>query len=281
MQATHDADGGKRDTGFEGNIARFTGFSAHYDEVRPSPPPALAPLLCRTATVQRPRLVVDLGSGTGLSTRYWAGKADAVIGVEPSDSMRNQAVQVSLPGVCYRKGFSHDTGLPEGIADLVTCAQSLHWMDPEGTFREAARLLRAGGVFAAFDYDWPPATGVWQVDQAYERCMKTARDLERHHGVTEQLRQWEKEGHLGRMQDSGQFTYVREVLVHHVDDGTGDRLSGLATSQGHVQTLLKLGLNEDEIGLTALREACRTDLGNNIRPWLWSSRVRMGVVPPA
>lgn len=74
-------------TGFEGNIACFTGFSSHYDEVRPAPPDALAPLLCAMTRVARPGLVVDLGSGTGLSTCHWSEKAERVIGVEPTQSM--------------------------------------------------------------------------------------------------------------------------------------------------------------------------------------------------
>ncbi len=44
----------------------------------------------------------------------------------------------------------------EGTAGIVTCAQSFHWMEPESTFIEVARILRPGGVFAAYDYDRPP-----------------------------------------------------------------------------------------------------------------------------
>jgi len=45
------------------------------------------------------------------------------------------------------------TDLPDGCADIVTCSQSLHWMVPESTFAEVARILRPGGVFATYDYD--------------------------------------------------------------------------------------------------------------------------------
>lgn len=265
-------------TGFEGNIARFTGFSSHYDEVRPAPPEALAPLLCAMARITRPELVLDLGSGTGLSTRYWSDKAERVIGVEPTQSMREQAESATAPGVSYQGGFSHETGLPDRVADLVTCAQSLHWMEPEGTFKEAARVLRPGGVFAAIDYDWPPATGVWEVDQAYDQCMEMSRELERRHGIPDQLQQWDKPGHLHRMRASGRFAHVQEVVMHHADKGTAERLVGLALSQGHVQSLLKLGVKEEEIGLSHLREASRRELGTTATPWHWSCRVRLGVV---
>ena len=49
---------------------------------RPKPPSVLKEILLRLAQVSRAKLVVDLGSGTGLSTRYWADAADLVIGME-------------------------------------------------------------------------------------------------------------------------------------------------------------------------------------------------------
>lgn len=43
----------------------------------------------------RPRVVLDLGCGTGLSTRIWYGYADEVIGVDPNEDMRKQAEETS------------------------------------------------------------------------------------------------------------------------------------------------------------------------------------------
>jgi SAM-dependent methyltransferase len=63
-----------------------------------------------------------------------------------------------------RAGFSstydrHRPRTPQALVDaLVTCSQSLHWMEPEPTFAEVARILRRGGVFAAYDYDWPTSS---------------------------------------------------------------------------------------------------------------------------
>src|SRR5262245_5606647 len=140
----------------------------------------VARILCTYAgTAGRPR-VVDLGSGTGLSTRWCAAWADSVIGVEPSDDMRERAeaagdarVEDDRGRVRYVRGWSHDTGLPEGEADLVVAVQALHWMDPAPTFAEVARLLRPGGVFAALDCDWPPSVGSVAAEDAWQRCRGT------------------------------------------------------------------------------------------------------------
>src|SRR5687767_5240469 len=95
-------------TGFKGNIARFSGFAEHYDSVRPDPPAILSEILCRLAKIVRPTLVVDLGSGTGLSTRYWADRANQVIGIDPTLDMRRHAeAQTHAKNVTYQEGFSH------------------------------------------------------------------------------------------------------------------------------------------------------------------------------
>ncbi len=268
------------DSDFSPTIERFTGFGAQYDRARPSPPAALADLLLPIASCSTPALVVDLGCGTGLSTRYWASHARSVIGVDPTDSMREEAERRGGDNITYRKGFSHATGLPGGGADLVTCSQALHWMDPSPTFVESARILRDGGVFAAYDYDWPPSTSSWEVDLAYTECMALARRLERERGIVESLKRWNKSGHLGRMQESGCFRYTRECLLHHVEEGDADRVVGVFLSQGHVRSLLKLGLTEEDLQVPRLRSVAERAFGS--RParssrWFWSSRVRIGV----
>src|SRR5437763_12544657 len=99
------------------------GFATRYDRYRPRPPRGLLDLLCRYARVERPTLVVDLGCGTGLSTRAWAGRAERVVGIEPNAAML--AAAEAAPGVEYRHAFAQETGLEDGCADVVTCSQSL------------------------------------------------------------------------------------------------------------------------------------------------------------
>ena len=147
----------------DANARRFSGFADLYDAVRPVPPMVLADVITAYAGClagDRPELVVDLGSGTGLSTRWAAGWSSEAVGVEPSDDMRVRAAAVtSGANVRYVPGWSNATGLPDGCADVVLAVQALHWMDPASTFVEVARLLRPGGVFAAIDCDWPPSVG--------------------------------------------------------------------------------------------------------------------------
>jgi SAM-dependent methyltransferase len=250
-----------------------TGFARGYDSYRPSPPLGLLDILCLEAQVERPRLVVDLGSGTGLSTRAWAERADEVVGVEASPEMRSQAEEATSAGnVRFVQGYAQETGLPGGAADIVTCSQSFHWMEPVATLAEAARLLRPGGVFAAYDYDWPPIVHP-DVEAAFE-------ELVRRVGMRRALRgqpRHTKDMHLDRIRESGHFRFVREVVLHSRERGSAERVVGMALSLGPLSVMLNEGVGEEELGLAQLREAATAALGEREVEMFLSYRVRLGV----
>ena len=260
---------------YSANAQRFSGFAALYDQHRPQPPVALLEYLIRLTPINT---VVDFGSGTGLSSRAWADRAIKVVGIEPSDDMRHQAEAMTpQPHIRYQAGFSHATGLPDAIADLITCSQSLHWMEPNGTFAEAARILRPGGIFCAYDNDWPPATPSWEADAAFLAVIEGSHAAEKKHQLGKDVQRWEKEGHLGRMQASGHFRYCWEVVLHNQEIGDGERLIGLALSQGGVMSVLKHNIPESEFGLDTLRDIATRTLPDRV-PFLFCYRVRLGVI---
>jgi len=257
-----------RSSGYSGE-----GFAAGYDSHRPSPPPALLDVLCLEAQVERPSLVVDLGSGTGLSTRAWADRADEVVGVEASPEMREQAeAAATAQNVRFVQAFAQETGLPDGVADVITCSQSFHWMEPEPTLAEAARILRSGGVFAVYDYDWPPVVHP-DVEAAFEEMVQRI-------GMRRALRgqpRHTKDMHLDRIRDSGHFRYVREIVLHSRERGSAARIVGMALSLGPLTVMLKEGVSEEEVGLAALREAAHRALGEREVGLFLCYRVRLGV----
>ncbi len=261
------------------SVERFSGFAALYDEVRPVPPVAFTEVVVQVARISRPPVVVDLGSGTGVSAGIWAGHAERVVAVEPNEEMRAMAAarlrSERDTEFEIRDALASDTGLPDRSADVVTCSQSLHWLDPETTFPEVARILRPGGVFAAIDCDWPPAID-WEVDDAYERMDRAMRRLEAARGVVP--RRWEKSGHLARLRDSGLFRWSTEVALSHVESGGADRIIALAETQGGVVALRQAGVPDEDIGLDDLRRVAKTVLAADVRPWWWTYRVRLGVV---
>lgn len=264
---------------FTVTVERFTGLADPYDAFRPRPPQILVEILTRLAQASRPRLVVDLGCGTGLSTRLWAECAEKVVGIDPSiDMLRKAKGQTTAANISYWQGFSQTTGLPDQCTDIVTCSQSLHWMEPNSTFKELSRILRSGGVFAAYDCDWPPTLGNWEIEMAYQEFMVNVRKIEEQQGYATGLKRWSKCEHLTRMQASSCFRFTKEITIHSIETGSAERLMGLVVSLGVVANPLKHGMREEEIGLDKLRAVAQRTLGDHLQGWYFSYRVRLGVV---
>jgi ubiquinone/menaquinone biosynthesis C-methylase UbiE len=263
------------------SVERFTGFANVYDQVRPSPPEAIADLLLQLAQVEVAERVVDVGCGSGLSMMMWVGKTRSIIGLEPSQDMRREAERrcstLFPPGAVEWSGAEADaTQIPPASVDIVTASQSFHWMNPETTLPEVSRILRPGGVFAAIDCDWPPSI-LPDLDLAYSECVAKANDSKYGDIRLARVKSWPKHQHLDNIRCSGCFRSTRESTFHKIEPGNAERLIGLARSQGSVAALLKAGVSEEEIGLVELRKTGQRILVNRQVPWFWSYRVRIGV----
>jgi SAM-dependent methyltransferase len=299
----------------DANADRFSGFADLYDAVRPVPPMALADVITAYAG-GRPALIVDLGCGTGLSTRWAAGWSSEVIGVEPSDDMRARAAAVTgdsnIPStIRYVSGWSNATGLPDGSADVVLAVQALHWMEPAGTFAEVARLLRPGGVFGALDCDWPPSVGNATAEQAWHTARATVATHEREIAgwerssppvrapssspqtdelrptnsedsaaavtITDGVQFWHKQEHLGRMIRSRQFQHCVEIAALGEERGDADRFVQLFKSQGDYQALRRHGLDDATLGIDQFSTDVHAAIGSGEVPFWFTYRARIGV----
>jgi ubiquinone/menaquinone biosynthesis C-methylase UbiE len=254
------------------------GFAEQYDASRPRVPAALLDLLCQYARVARPRLVVDLGAGTGLSTLVWADRAEQVIGIEAQPAMLAVARErTTSPSVKFREGFADRTGLEPGSVDVVTCVQAFHWMNPDAALAEVGRILRPGGVFAAIDYDGPASVD-WEVEAAALQFARTAEARRAQHGLPGRVRFWPKSGHLAAIQRSGQFIYTKEVVLHAVEQGTPERFVQEAISRAvdYLDALYVRGVTDDESGLAEFRAiAARVITPDTL--WFYGFRVRLGI----
>lgn len=131
---------------------RFTGLAEVYARCRPDYPAAALDDILSHCGLGPSALIVDVGCGTGISTRLFAERGFRVIGIEPNADMRRQAEATLTPGIAhspeYRPGKAEATGLPDGCAEVVLAAQAFHWFDPEPTLREFHRILKPGGWVA-------------------------------------------------------------------------------------------------------------------------------------
>ncbi len=127
---------------------RFTQTAELYDRHRPSYPAALIDWLIAAAELKPGAAVADIGCGTGISARLFAQRGFAVTGIDPNAAMLEKAR--AKGGADYRQGESNATGLPDASADLVFAAQAFHWFDVASTLAEWRRILKPGGLAAAF-----------------------------------------------------------------------------------------------------------------------------------
>lgn len=126
---------------FEQHARSFGAAADAYERGRPGYPSAVAEWLAPDPVT----LAVDVGAGTGKFTRTLLPRAAEVMAVDPDAAMRARLTDV-LPGVRALEGTGEAVPLEDGSADLVTFAQSWHWVDPTAGALEAARILRPGGV---------------------------------------------------------------------------------------------------------------------------------------
>ncbi len=261
------------------NVSIWTENAAGYDAYRPQAPAVVVDVLTQLIQEPNPHLVVDLGCGTGLSTFLWAECAQQVIGIEPNDDMRGQAeasrIGLDTKNIQFRAGLSTQTDLPDGCADIVTCSQSLHWMEPEPTFAEIKRILRSGGFFAAYDYDWPP-TIHWEVEVAYDALLEKVDKIIDKLGGEEGVQRWPKKQHLERIRASGHFRYVKELVLHNIEMGNAKRFVGIAYSN-RIGRLLRQGISEEDLGFDRFKATVRRVLGDEPVPWYLSYHVRLGI----
>lgn len=129
---------------------RFSDRVADYVRFRPGYPEGVSRLLVEQGRVGPGRVVVDLGSGTGILSAMALATGAEVIGVEPNGPMRVAAEQALAGEPRFRScaGSAEATGLPDACADVALAGQAFHWFDPARTRRELARILRKPGWVA-------------------------------------------------------------------------------------------------------------------------------------
>lgn len=260
------------------NADRFSGkhFVSIYNKYRPEPPREILHQCLQYLGKVKADLILDLGCGTGLSTRILSDYSQKIIGVEPSEAMLSIArSETNEKHISYLQAFSNEIPIQAQSADIITCSQSFHWMEPKSTLKEINRILKPDGVLLIYDVIWPPSVS-YEYEQAYRELFDKVSEL------TEALpepiaHRWNKAGHIKNVEQSNFFDYVKESYFHKSESFNKETFTGIALSQGGLEALLKRGFSEKEIGVTRFKEkiASRSSVNNEILTYNY--RVIFGV----
>jgi SAM-dependent methyltransferase len=129
-------------------IERFGDRAGNYARFRPGYPDPMLRFLRDVVTP--PAVVADIGSGTGILTRQLLDNGYELYAVEPNGPMRSEAEGAlrGRPRFHSVRGTAEATTLPDGTADLITCAQAFHWFDREKARLEFRRILKGNSRVA-------------------------------------------------------------------------------------------------------------------------------------
>jgi SAM-dependent methyltransferase len=160
-------------------------------------PPQIFEILAELAGVASPA-ILDLGCGTGDLTVGLSAFAAAVDAVDPSANMIAAARTRPLPrGVVRWIEEAAETAPLAGPYDLVTAAESLHWMDWDVVFPRLQRVLKPGGFLAIVAREY--VRRAWW-DSAFQAIIdrhSTNREYERYDLIAElgARKLWKAAGH--------------------------------------------------------------------------------------
>jgi SAM-dependent methyltransferase len=126
----------------------FSAHAADYAKARPTYPPELFVWLAEHGPTRD--LAWDCATGNGQAAQALAGHFRRVHATDLSAGQIAQATPD--PRIDYRVAPADASGLADRSCDLVAVAQALHWFCNEGFYTEVRRVLKPGGLFAAWTY---------------------------------------------------------------------------------------------------------------------------------
>jgi SAM-dependent methyltransferase len=132
----------------------FNEIAVEYDRNRPTYPDVLVDRACEVADVSSGDLVLEIGCGTGQLTRNLLARGLRVTALEPGDQLIRMAEEnlKDAGDVELVHARLEDMRLPHEGYEAVFAASSIHWVDPDLSWRKIADALAPDGTLALFQY---------------------------------------------------------------------------------------------------------------------------------
>jgi ubiquinone/menaquinone biosynthesis C-methylase UbiE len=140
----------------------FSAQSAAYAQFRPQYPEAMIAHIL--SHVNNRDAALDVATGNGQVAVLLSPYFDTVYATDISERQIENAVQ--QPNITYKVEAAENTDFADNQFDLITVAQSIHWFDFDGFYREVDRILKPDGVLAVLGY------GLLQTNPASDEILR-------------------------------------------------------------------------------------------------------------
>lgn len=143
-------------------FGEFGKLATQYDTFRPSYPKKAISFIYNTIGVKQPN-ILDLGCGTGISTRQLAKNKGLIVGYDADKQMLKVASQQNQnqSNITYRNGRVEKLPFENNSFDGVTAFIAFHWFMNKKAISEIKRVLKQDGTlcivqprFASFQKDF-------------------------------------------------------------------------------------------------------------------------------
>lgn len=233
----------------------FGDSKSEYKKYRPTYPKELFELILKSGIIQFYKKAVDLGAGTGISTRFLSNCFEEVYLVEPDAKM---LADIEFPiNVKVFNCVAEDFYIESEHVEVVTAGNSFYWMDGEVVIKNIYNWLKPNGVFAAYRYNFPQAIPEVQalLDLELQSRWNQFRDK----------RLIDTEYSLRTVKNSQLFSKVTVRKVSNIVNLSAEELVGFLRSTSYGSAYIKT-LEHQTLYINSLIESIKKAVDKNIIP---------------
>ncbi len=126
----------------------FSKQASAYAQFRPNYPAALFDFVLQN--VENKEVVWDCATGNGQAAKVLAQHFKQVYATDISQKQLDNAVNAD--NIYYAVGRAEQTDFTEGVFDLITVAQAVHWFDFDKFYAEVRRVAKPNAILAIWGY---------------------------------------------------------------------------------------------------------------------------------
>jgi len=126
----------------------FSAQAKGYAQFRPHYPPEMIEYI--VSLTANKKTALDVATGNGQVAAELARHFETVYATDISEKQLENATQAN--NLIYKAEPAERTSFEDGMFDLITVAQAIHWFDFDAFYKEISRILKPDGLFVVMGY---------------------------------------------------------------------------------------------------------------------------------